>query len=61
MHTTIESAFAAQYAEDRIRRADAERLARAARHPRPAGTRGRRWFRRSGAVVSAARPLQSGR
>jgi hypothetical protein len=61
MQSTIESALAAQYLDDRIRGANASRQARVARQLRPAGPRGLRWFRRLDAVVTTGRPLQSGR
>jgi len=61
MHRTIESAFAAQYVEDRIRQADAARQTHAARRPRPAGTRARRRFLRSRAPVATPRALRPGR
>ena len=60
MSTSIESAFASTYAEDRIRQAAASRQARDARRQALAGIPKRRWFMRSGAV-STARPVHSGR
>jgi hypothetical protein len=38
MHSTLESAFAAAYVEDRMRQADASRVARAARRETPRST-----------------------
>ena len=60
MNTSIESAFASTYADERIRQAAASRPARDARRQASAGTPKRRWFVRSGAVA-AARPVHSGR
>ena len=47
MNSTIESAFASTYADDRIRQAAVSRQARAARRDASAGTPKRRWFMRS--------------
>jgi hypothetical protein len=60
MHSTIESALASQYVEDRIRQADAVRQIRAMRRAERTDTRGRRWFRRSEAAVVTARAAHSG-
>ena len=60
MNTSIESAFASTYADDRIRQAAASRQARDARRDAPAGTPKRRWFTRSRAIA-APRPVHSGR
>ena len=60
MHSTIESAFAASYADDRIRQAAMARQARAARRLASTDRRPRRWFIRSGSVT-AARPVHSDR
>lgn len=61
MRSTIESAFAAAHVQERMRQAEASRAARAAQRETPAGTRGRRWFRRSHAAAAKRRPLHLGR
>jgi hypothetical protein len=60
MHSTIESALAAAYADDRIRQAAVARQARAARRSASPDRRPRRWFIRSGSIT-ASRPVHSDR